>query len=94
MNHTRTALLLAAVPATLAAAGVALRVGHWSLYVDRYQIELSPQARSNCARCYGDGGWWIGGALPEMEACGCWADRRGIRIRLLPRSPIDSEPPF
>lgn len=94
MKHIRTVLLLAAVPITLAATAVALRTGHWSLYVDRHRIELSPQGRPNCPRCHGEGGWWIGGAFPEMEACGCWADRGNLRIRLLPRTPIAYEPPF
>ena len=84
--RTRTILLVvaAAAPLTLAAATVALKAGHWDLYADRHRIHLTPVACRSCSRCHGDGGWWVGGANPETEACGCWADRRELRIRLLP----------
>ena len=62
----------------------------WSLEVSRYQIALHPEPRRNCARCHGDGGWWVDGPHPEMETCPCWSDRpyRSIRLRRVP------EPPF
>ncbi|MGW3275969.1 hypothetical protein ACWDFH_31580 [Streptomyces kronopolitis] len=90
----RTALLLAAsVPVMATAAAVALRAGRWELYVDRHRIEITARPRSNCPRWHGEGGWWVGGAFPEMEACPCWADRRELRIRLL-LVPTWDEPPF
>lgn len=93
--RTRTAVLLAAaVPVTVTAAAAVLKAGRWQLYVDRHRIELSPAARRDCRRCHGDGGWWIGGPNPEMEACPCWADRRELRIRLLRCAPFPDEPPF
>ncbi|MEJ8653642.1 hypothetical protein WKI65_37760 [Streptomyces sp. MS1.AVA.3] len=88
------ALLLAAVPVAVATAAAVLKAGNWSLFVDRHRIELTPKARRSCSRCHGDGGWWVGGAFPEMEACGCWSDRREFRIRLLPVAPFPDEPPF
>ncbi|MFJ9478825.1 hypothetical protein ACIRRI_28035 [Streptomyces mirabilis] len=92
----RAALLLAAaVPLAAATAAAALRAGHWWLYADRHRIELKPQTRRSCPDCRGAGGWWVGGANPEMEACGCWSDRRELRVRLLPVPAWpDNEPPF
>lgn len=93
--RARTAVLVAAVvPVTLAAAAAVLRAGRWQLYADRHRIELSPRARRRCPRCHGAGGWWVGGANPEMEPCGCWSDRRELRIRLLPSPGFPDEPPF
>jgi hypothetical protein len=40
------------------------------------------------------GGWWADGANPSMEACGCWANRPELRIRLLPVPAWPDEPPF
>ncbi|WP_051718175.1 hypothetical protein [Streptomyces megasporus] len=89
------ALLALGATAAVAAATVCVRTaGPWSLHVSRHLIELSPTARRNCPDCRGQGGWWIGGANPEMEACGCWSDRPTLRVRLLPRPPIPDEPPF
>lgn len=94
--RARTAVLLAAaVPVTLAVATAALKAGHWQLYADRHRIELLPRPRRHCPDCHGRGGWWATGPNPEMEACGCWADRRELRIRLVPvRDPWPDEPPF
>lgn len=93
-RHLRGALLLAAaVPLAAATAAAALRAGHLKLYADRHRIELKPQPRRSCPDCRGEGGWWTGGAFPEMEACGCWADRPELRVRLLP-VPAWDEPPF
>ncbi|MFJ8856442.1 hypothetical protein [Streptomyces sp. NPDC102437] len=93
-RHLRAALLLAAaVPLTVATAAVVLRASHLKLYADRHRIEITAQPRPDCPPCRGEGGWWTGGAFPEMEACGCWSDRREIRIRLLPVPGWD-EPPF
>jgi hypothetical protein len=90
-----TVLLLAAVPGTVAAAAVALKAGHWQLYTDRHRIHLTPVARRSCPDCRGAGGWWVGGANPEMEPCGCWAERRGLTLRLLPRPTVPyDDPPF
>ncbi|MEV0604550.1 hypothetical protein AB0I82_35360 [Streptomyces sp. NPDC050315] len=90
----RTALLLAAaVPASVGVATFVLKAARWQLHVDRHRIELLPQPRRHCPHCHGAGGWWVGGAFPEMEACGCWSDRRELRIRLLP-IPAWDEPPF
>ncbi len=92
--RARTAVLAVAVAVPVMAAAV-LKVGHWRLYADRHRIELTPQPRRSCPDCRGAGGWWTGGANPEMEACGCWATRRELRIRLLPvRDPWPDEPPF
>lgn len=92
----RAALLIAAaVPLAAATAAAALKAGYWRLYADRHRIELTPQPRRSCPDCRGAGGWWVGGANPEMEACGCWSNRRELRIRLLPvRDPWPDEPPF
>ncbi|MFF6888656.1 hypothetical protein ACFY9F_36395 [Streptomyces sp. NPDC012421] len=87
-------LLAAAVPLATATAAVALRASHLKLYADRHRIELTPQPRRSCPDCRGDGGWWVDGANPEMEACGCWSDRRGLYLPLLPRPAGWDEPPF
>lgn len=93
--RARTALLVAAaVPVTVAAAAAALKAGHWDLYADRHRIHLTPVARRSCPGCRGAGGWWVGGPFPEMEACGCWSERRELRIRLLPVPAWPDEPPF
>ncbi|MFI1004921.1 hypothetical protein ACIP10_36075 [Streptomyces galbus] len=90
----RTLLLAtAAVPLAVVTAAAALKVGHLKLYADRHRIEITARPRSGCPRCHGRGGWWAGGAFPEMEACGCWAGRRALRIRLLP-TPAWNEPPL
>ncbi|MFK0120789.1 hypothetical protein [Streptomyces sp. NPDC090994] len=91
----RTAVLAAAaVPVTVAAAAAALKAGHWKVHADRHRIELTPQPRRSCPDCRGAGGWWVDGANPEMEACGCWSDRPELRIRLLPVPAWPDEPPF
>ncbi|MEV5204407.1 hypothetical protein [Streptomyces sp. NPDC053720] len=93
-RHLRAALLLtAAVPLAAATAAATLRASHLKLYADRHHIEITAQPRPNCPRCHGEGGWWTGDAFPEMEACGCWSDRREFRMRLLP-GPAWDEPPF
>lgn len=93
--RARTAVLVAAaVPVTVAAAAAVLKAGHWQMYADRHRIHLTPVARRSCPDCRGAGGWWVGGANPEMEACPCWSDRPELRIRLLPGSPFPDEPPF
>lgn len=93
--RTRTAVLLAvAVPALVGTAAAVLKAGHWRLYADRHRIELTPQVRRSCPDCRGAGGSWVGGANPEMEACGCWSDRRELRIRLLPVPAWPDEPPL
>ncbi|WP_331761931.1 hypothetical protein [Streptomyces anulatus] len=92
--RARTALLAAAaVPVTLAAAAAILKAGHWRLYADRHRIHLTPVARRSCTDCRGEVGWWAGGPNPEMEACGCWSERRELRIRLLPVPAGTDEPP-
>lgn len=95
-RRLRAALLVtAAVPATVATAAAALRASHLKLRADRHRIELMPQPRRSCPDCRGDGGWWVDGPLPEMEACGCWTDRPTWRLPLLPvRAPWKDEPPF
>ncbi|MFJ3099091.1 DUF177 domain-containing protein [Streptomyces hydrogenans] len=94
-RRLRAALLLAALPAAAAGAVVvALRASHLKLYVDRHRIELTPQPRHSCPDCRGDGGWWVDGANPEMEACDCWANRPTWRSRLLPIPAGWDEPPF
>ncbi|MET8820493.1 hypothetical protein [Streptomyces rochei] len=93
-RQLRGALLLAAVvPLAAATAAAALRASPFKLYADRHRIEITARPRPGCPRCHGEGGWWAGGALPEKEACGCWSDRRELRIRLLP-APAWNEPPF
>ncbi|MFJ5787910.1 hypothetical protein [Streptomyces hydrogenans] len=94
-RRLRGALLLAAaVPLTAAVVAAALRAAHLKLYVDRYRLELTPQPRPGCPDCHGDGGWWAAGPDPDMEACGCWTDRRGLYLSLLPRPAGWDEPPF
>lgn len=92
----RTAvLLLAAVPVTAAAAAVAFEAGHWRMTCFRYGIWLEPRPRPDCSDCHGAGGWWTGGPYPDMEACWCWAERRELSLRLLPRPTVTyDEPPF
>ncbi|MEW9513852.1 hypothetical protein [Streptomyces bacillaris] len=93
--RARTVLLVAAaVPVTFAAAAAVLKAGHWQMHADRHRITLSPHPRRSCSDCRGAGGWWVGGANPEMEACGCWSERRELRIRLLPVPAWPDEPPF
>lgn len=94
--RARTAVLVAAVvPVTVAVVAVALKAGHWELYADRHRIHLAPVARRSCPDCRGAGGWWVGGVNPEMEPCGCWAERRELTLRLLPRPTVPyDEPPY
>lgn len=93
--RTRTAALLAAaVPVTVAAAAAVLKAGRWELYADRHRIHFTPVARRSCPHCRGAGGWWVDGANPEMEACGCWSNRPELRIRILPVPAWPDEPPF
>jgi hypothetical protein len=93
--RTRKAVLLAvAVPASVGTAAAVLKAGRWQLHADRHRIELTPRPRRSCPDCRGAGGWWVDGANPEMEACGCWSDRRELRIRLLPVPARPDEPPF
>ncbi|WP_424893280.1 hypothetical protein [Streptomyces sp. XH2] len=92
--RTRTAALIAVVPAAAALPFAVLKAGHWQLSADRHRLEFTARPRQGCPRCHGDGGWWVGGANPEMEACPCWSDRPELRIRLLPLSPCPDEPPF
>ncbi|MFD4860667.1 hypothetical protein [Streptomyces atratus] len=94
MRPRNALLLAAAVPVAVTAAAVALKAGHWRLYADRHRIEITARPRPTCPHCHGDGGWWTGGAFPEREACGCWSDRRELRIRLLPLPGWPDEPPF
>ncbi|MET8291998.1 hypothetical protein ACGFWD_43170 [Streptomyces sp. NPDC048448] len=69
--------------------------GDLALYADRHRIELAPRPRRSCSDCRGAGGWWTRGPFPEMEACGCWTDRRTLRLPLLPvRAAWPDEPPF
>ncbi|MFB8166048.1 hypothetical protein [Streptomyces rubiginosohelvolus] len=94
-RRLRTVLLLAAaVPLAAATATAALKAGHLKLYADRHRIELQPQPRRSCPDCRGDGGWWVDGANPEMEACGCWANRPTWCLSLLPVPAWPDEPPF
>jgi len=74
----------AVVPLALAAAATVLKAGHWRLHAVRHRIHLTPYPRRSCPDCRGAGGWWVDGPFPEMEACGCWSERRELRIRLLP----------
>jgi hypothetical protein len=93
--RARTAVrVAAAVPATVIAAAAVLKAGHWQLHADRHRIELTPRPRRSCPDCRGAGGWWTSGPFPDMEACGCWSDRRELRIRLLPLPATPDEPPF
>ncbi|MEU2800901.1 hypothetical protein [Streptomyces sp. NPDC007117] len=94
MRARTVALVAAAVPVTVAAAAVVLEAGRWRLYADRHRIELTPRPRRSCPDCRGAGGWWVDGANPEMEACGCWTLRRELRVRLLPVTAWPDEPPF
>ncbi|MEU0222545.1 hypothetical protein ABZ281_49450 [Streptomyces sp. NPDC006265] len=95
MRVRTAALVAAAVPVTVATAAVLLKAGHWELYADRHRIHLAPVARRSCPDCRGAGGRWVGGANPEMEPCGCWAERRELTLRLLPRPTVPcDEPPF
>ncbi|WP_052744362.1 hypothetical protein [Streptomyces odonnellii] len=87
-------LLAAAVPRTAATATAVLRASHLKLYADRHRIELKPQPRRSCPDCRGAGGWWVGGAIPEMEARGCWMNRRELRVRLLPLPAWPDDAPF
>ncbi|MFJ9931363.1 hypothetical protein ACIRU5_35765 [Streptomyces misionensis] len=95
-HRPRAALLCAAVVLLAAAtAAAALKAGHWRLYADRHRFQLTSQPRRSCPDCRGAGGWWTGDANPEMEACGCWADRPELRVRLVPVPAWpDNEPPF
>ncbi|MFJ7069761.1 hypothetical protein [Streptomyces sp. NPDC101115] len=91
-RRLRAALLLAAVPAAVATAAAALKASHRTVYADRHRIEITARPRPNCPRCHGEVGWWTGGAFPEMEACGCWSNRRELRLRLWPVPACDEAP--
>ncbi|MFZ3492301.1 hypothetical protein ACODT5_03505 [Streptomyces sp. 5.8] len=94
-RHLRAALLLvAALPAAVSVAAAVLKASHLKLSADRHRIELTPQPWPDCPHCYGDGGWWVGGAFPEMEACGCWSHRRELIIPLRPVAPWPDDPSF
>ncbi|WP_329595889.1 hypothetical protein OG195_44795 (plasmid) [Streptomyces sp. NBC_01362] len=94
-RHLRGALLLtAAVPLAAATAAAVLKAGRWELHADLHRIHLTPLPRRSCPDCRGRGGWWVGGANPEMEACPCWAGRRELCVRLLPLPAPADEPPF
>ncbi|MFG2716418.1 hypothetical protein ACGFX2_38745 [Streptomyces goshikiensis] len=93
-RRRRAALLIATVvPLTAATAAAVLKAGHLKLHADRHRVEITALPLPNCPYCHGEGGWWTGGAFPEMEACGCWSHRRELRIWLLP-IPAWDEPPF
>ncbi|MFE9348015.1 hypothetical protein [Streptomyces olivaceus] len=79
---------------TVAAAAAFIEAGHWRLYADRHRIELTPRPRRSCPDCQGAGGWWVDGDNPEMEACGCWTNRRELRVRLRPVAAWPDGPPF
>ncbi|MGW3658121.1 hypothetical protein ACWD6R_21620 [Streptomyces sp. NPDC005151] len=90
-------LLLAVAPTVAAATAAVLKAGHLTLHADRHRIELVPGPHCSCPGCRGAGGWWASGPFPEMEACGCWSDRRTLCLPLLPARAADSwpdEPPF
>ncbi|WP_331759939.1 hypothetical protein OG422_31260 (plasmid) [Streptomyces sp. NBC_01525] len=70
-----------------------LKANHLKVYADRHRIKITALPLPTCPDCHGEGGCWIAGAFPEMEACGCWADRRELHVRLLPLTAWD-EPPF
>ncbi|MFC7924502.1 hypothetical protein [Streptomyces cinereoruber] len=93
----RTALLLAALPATAvtaaAAAALVLKYGAWELNVSRYAIRLSPRPRPGCPDCRGAGGWWSDGIYPGGEICWCW-DGPARTLRLLPHPAGYDETPF
>ncbi|MCX4581395.1 hypothetical protein OHB41_51545 [Streptomyces sp. NBC_01571] len=89
----RTVLMLAAAPAVVAVTAAVLTAGHRTLYADRHRIELAPRSRRSCPDCRGAGGWWTSGPFPEMEACGCWSNRRTLRLPLFHAAWPD-EPPF
>lgn len=85
----RPALL--AATALLAAMSAIRAYGPWHVMASRHGIWITPEARPSCPRCHGAGGWWDGDpSQPDMEACGCWADRRALRIPLLPYRPEDA----
>ncbi|WP_406351247.1 hypothetical protein OHB56_01890 [Streptomyces sp. NBC_01635] len=92
-RHLHAALLLAAVVPLAAATAAALKASHLKLYADRHRIEITARPWPGRPHCRGEGGWGTGGAFPETEACGCWSDRRELRIPLLP-VPAWDEPPF
>ncbi|MER7983369.1 hypothetical protein [Streptomyces sp. NPDC095817] len=75
-------ILAAVVVASPVLVAACLRVGHWQVDVDRTHITVTPRPRRHCSFCRGAGGCWMGGPFPEMEACGCWSDRRHLRIRI------------
>lgn len=94
-RHLRAALLLAAaVPVTAVTAAAVLKASHLNLYADRHRIEVTARPRPGCPHCHGAGGRWTGGPFPEMEACGCWSNRRELHIRLLPVPAWRDDPPF
>ncbi|MFG2440719.1 hypothetical protein [Streptomyces sp. NPDC048508] len=87
-------LAAAVVPAVTAAI---LKAGHWQMHGDRHHITVTPRPHRCCATCHGAGGVWISGPFPQTEACGCWSDRRHLRIPLRrgpAADPWPDEPPF
>ncbi|MFF4771062.1 hypothetical protein ACFY1V_31595 [Streptomyces sp. NPDC001255] len=84
-------LLVLTAALAIPAAVLVRTAGPWRLMASRHGIWITPEARPSCPRCHGAGGWWDGDpSQPDMEACGCWADRRSLRIRLLPYRPEDA----
>lgn len=80
-----------------AVAAVILKTGRWQVEIDRHHIAVTPRPRRHCTTCRGAGGVWISGPFPEMEACGCWSDRRHLRIPLRRGpavAPWPDEPPL
>ncbi|MEV8529000.1 hypothetical protein AB0451_33420 [Streptomyces sp. NPDC052000] len=92
--RARTAVLVAAAVLVTVAAGAVPEAGHWRLYAERHRIELRPRPRRSCPDCRAAGGWWVGGLFPEMEACGCWTDRRELSVRLRAVPDWPDEPSF
>ncbi|MFD6823322.1 hypothetical protein ACFWC5_23510 [Streptomyces sp. NPDC060085] len=90
----RGIMLAAAVVPAVTAAPIA---GHWQMHADQHHITVTPRPQRCCATCHGASGVWISGRFPEMEACGCWSDRRHLRIPLRrgpAADPLPEEPPF
>lgn len=64
------------------AVAIAFKAGHWQVETHRHYVTVTPRPRPRCTTCRGAGGVWTSGPFPEMEACGCWSERRHLRIPL------------
>ncbi|MDI2126948.1 hypothetical protein [Yinghuangia seranimata] len=63
-----------------------MRIRRWFIYREHGALHIERGADPKCRHCNGDGGWFVGGILPdepEFAACPC-SDGPSLRIRYRP----------